>query len=224
MKNETKVIYFDEGEYKKRISLHEKLIPGVEASLRELRSLGIEPSIEKLLKLLGGGSQELVQEWRASQPEPKDSFLKFQQDQYVSSLDSKLGKIVATLRNIPRVHLKWQAEYLVPLFSISNYEIANDGKVVLAESFLEEQRAELSIYADTPEKTKVLDLSEKACKALNELQAYLKKLSDEGAFSYNAVSLETVHNIPLIPYNYDSNYYYVDYSSFGDVGVKPRSR
>jgi hypothetical protein len=225
MENESKVIYFDNKEFEKRISMNERLIPGVESVVNELEGLGIKaPTIENIASLQSS-TAELKAEWRKDLPPFKDSFEKFQADQYEKHLEEHLLRIARKVNAIPTTYLKYLAGSLQPTFSIRNFDITSEGKVTLSRSFIEETRDEFTVYADTPEKIKALDLSEKACKALNELQIYLKKLAGEGCVGIDPVYLDSANNSHLVAYDYeDKELFYVNKPLFEYVGLKPRKR
>lgn len=221
MKSENKVIFFNEKEFNKQVSLHEKLIHEIEGVVNEIKSIGFEFVTMDYIAGLHQGTKGLMEVWRNRQAEyPKNSFEKFQADSFEAHLEKQLNSVCVKIQRINEKCYSDIYNTLPARLDIFNYAINLDGKVVLADSFIEELRDEHSVYCDTPEKVKALDLADKASKALNDLQNYLHKLSNEGAIcQFDAVSF-TASNTPLVPFDYSTNQFYIDFAMFAEVGMK----
>lgn len=222
MKNEANVIYFDEKEFTKEISKSKKLIPDIQGIVNDLKSIGFEAITMAQIAGLESGPNSLIEVWSKMQPESRKSNVeKFQAELFEAHLEKKLKNISGKLQIIKDKCYRDIYNAMPSRLELMNYTISQDGKVELADSFIEETRADLTVFCDTPEKAKALDLAEKANKALNDLQGYLQRLSEEGAvYRFNAVALES----SLLGYNYESNQFNIDYSMFEYVKMKPRKR
>lgn len=212
------VIYLDVRTFEEQLDLHKKMESGVQSILAKLKDLGLNnPSIEHVAKLQNGANHivsELLQNEKAGGRVGAWSL-----ENYRNHLQSQVELLRNMISTIPKQCLGIVPDRVEAGFSVAHYELNTAGEVILSPSFIEDLKATYTVFADTEDRIQVLKMTEDACKALNDLQSYLLKLSAAGCFGYNSVYLQNHFNMELVKYDYDKEVFEIDYSGFRSVGV-----